>query len=497
MSESVARTGPKLVTDLHDAREHRPLERLSVLMPIYNERWTLAEIVRRVLSSPVELEIELVAVDDCSSDGSWDLLEQLAAADRRIRAFRHAVNLGKGAAIRTALDHMTGDVALVQDADLEYDPQDYPRLLEPLMAGMADAVFGSRYLGTPRSANYFWHSQVNKFLTLTSNLFTGLNLTDMETCYKLVRTDILRRLRLQATTFTFEPELTCRLAQWGARIYEVPVRYEGRSLLEGKKIRPIDGLKALWEIFRSSVLDPQFTTDLAHYDLVARQRASSENKLLAAEVSPHVGRHVLDVAAGLGSLGGRMLSRDHVVLADYRAEYVAGLHRRFAVRENMSIEQGDVSCDADLARWRQAGFDTVLCSDLLERVDDDQSTLDRLASILPPGGHLIVTARGGTLHVSDRQIGCQRRYELPELCRRIEVSGCEVVHTHESRKLRSLADRTFGLFFEVGIESPRQVAWNDRLLPLTRVFDRILPVGGSQLVVVGRKRAALGQRAAA
>lgn len=496
MSHSVTRT-PAQAKHLAAMVDGPPFRKLSVLMPIYNERWTLAEIVRRVLASPVELEIELVAVDDCSSDGSWDLLQKLAAADSRIRPFRHPVNLGKGGAIRTAMDHMTGDLALVQDADLEYDPRDYPQLLEPLTAGLADAVFGSRYLGTPRPANHLWHTLVNKFLTITSNLFTGLNLTDMETCYKLVRTDILRRLRIQAKTFTFEPELTCRLAQWGTRIYEVPVRYEGRSLLEGKKIRPIDGIKALWEIFRSAVLDTQFTSDLAHYDLVARQNARAEQKALAAELSVHVGRRVLDVSAGLGSLGGRMLSRDHVVLADSRAEYVAGLHRRFAVRENTSIEQADLFSDADLARWQRGNFDTVLCGDLLERVADDRAALARLATILPEQGHLVVTALGGTLTTGDRTIGRERRYRLAELCERVEAAGFEVVHACESGKLRGLSERLVNYFGESTVASPRQIAWNDRLLPFTRWTDHVLPGAGSQLVVVGRKRSAVAQRKAA
>lgn len=497
MSQSVTRTGSALANIIADTPQAPSFRKLSVLMPIYNERWTLAEIVRRVLVSPVELEIELIAVDDCSSDGSWDLLQRLAAADSRIRPFRHAVNLGKGGAIRTAMDHMTGDLALVQDADLEYDPRDYPKLLEPLMAGMADAVFGSRYLGTPRPANHLWHTLVNKFLTVTSNLFTGLNLTDMETCYKLVRTDILRRLRIQAKTFTFEPELTCRLAQWGARIYEVPVRYEGRSLLEGKKIRPIDGVKALWEIFRSAVLDTQFTSDLAHYDLTARQNARTAQKALATELSEHVGRCVLDVSAGMGTLGGRMLSREHVVLADSRAEYVAGLHRRFAVRENTTIEQADLFNDADLARWQHGGFDTVLCGDLLERLADDRAALSRLATVLPEQGRLVVTALGGKLTTGDRTIGRERRYSLAELCERVEAAGFDVIHAGESGRLRCLSERLANYFRDSTVASPRQVAWNDRLLPLTRWTDRVLPGAGSQLVVVGRKRSSTAQRKAA
>jgi glycosyltransferase involved in cell wall biosynthesis len=228
----------------------RALKTLSVLMPIYNERATLREIAGRVLNSGVPLEIELVAVDDASGDGSWDLLQQLAAEDSRVRPFRHDRNRGKGAAVRTAIRHMTGDVAVIQDADLEYDPRDFLRMLQPIIDGKADAVFGSRYAGEVRRVLPFWHTLVNRALTFLSNVLNDLSLTDMETCYKMVRADVLKQLRLESDTFTLEPELACRLAQWGARIYEVPVSYVGRSYEEGKKIRPIDGLKAIGTMLR-------------------------------------------------------------------------------------------------------------------------------------------------------------------------------------------------------------------------------------------------------
>jgi glycosyltransferase involved in cell wall biosynthesis len=251
-------------SDQHDtersaaAEAGEQLRRLSVLMPVYNECRTLREIVTRVLSSPVPLEIELIIVDDCSSDGSWEVIKELAAADGRIKALRHERNEGKGAALRTAIAQISGEVAIVQDADLEYDPHEYRLLLPPILSGNADAVFGSRYAGTPRRVTPFWHTLINRGLTLLSNIVNNLWLTDMETCYKMVRADVLKHLRLTSRTFTFEPELTCRLAQWGARIYEVPISYNSRGYREGKKIRPRDGFLALGEIVRAGFLDRRF-----------------------------------------------------------------------------------------------------------------------------------------------------------------------------------------------------------------------------------------------
>ncbi len=225
--------------------------KLSVLMPVYNEIRTLRTIVGRVLSTPTGLETEIVAVDDGSKDGSRELLRELAARDGRIRPIFHDRNQGKGAALRTAIAAMTGDLALIQDADLEYNPADYPLLLRPFLDGVADAVFGSRFLTAERRrVLYFWPTVANKFLTLVCNVLNDINLTDMETGYKVVRADILRRVPLRSNSFAVEPELTTRLARARLRLYEVPISYEGRTFEEGKKIGFRDALLALWAMVR-------------------------------------------------------------------------------------------------------------------------------------------------------------------------------------------------------------------------------------------------------
>ena len=228
--------------------------RLSVLIPVYNERETIDIIVDQVRATPIAKEI--ICVDDASTDGTKEVLEALLAQGKIDRLFRQPANRGKGAAIRQALSMSGGDIVIVQDADLEYDPADWPTLLEPILDGRADACFGSRFLGGTHRVLYYWHSVGNHLLTLYSNMLTNLNLTDMETCYKAMRGELARSLlpQLRAERFGFEPEITARLAGANARIYEVPISYSGRTYAEGKKIGWKDGIAAFWHITKFNLL---------------------------------------------------------------------------------------------------------------------------------------------------------------------------------------------------------------------------------------------------
>ena len=228
--------------------------RLTVVIPVYNEVHTVEALLHRVREVPLNLEV--IVVDDGSTDGTRDVLPKLEGTliDRLVM---HEKNAGKGAALRTGFKHATGDVVVVQDADMEYDPHELPMLLAPILRGKADAVYGSRFLGGPHRVLFFWHSVGNRVLTLLSNMFTDVNLTDMETCYKMVRRELLQSLPLSANRFGIEPELTARLAQAGARIYELPISYDGRSYAEGKKIGWRDGVSALWCIWKYNVFPPR------------------------------------------------------------------------------------------------------------------------------------------------------------------------------------------------------------------------------------------------
>jgi glycosyltransferase involved in cell wall biosynthesis len=225
---------------------------VSVLIPVYNEVETIAEIVARVRATPYLTEI--ICVDDCSTDGTRDVLAQLLRDKKIAQAIYQQRNRGKGAAVRAAIAASHGDIVIVQDADLEYSPTDWPTLFEPLIQGRADAVFGSRFLGGTHRVLYYWHSVGNGILTTLSNMFSNLNLTDMECCYKAVRGELARSLTLKSERFGFEPEITARLAHANARIYEVPIAYSGRTYLEGKKITWRDGMAALFHILRYNIL---------------------------------------------------------------------------------------------------------------------------------------------------------------------------------------------------------------------------------------------------
>jgi glycosyltransferase involved in cell wall biosynthesis len=226
--------------------------RVSVVIPVFNEGSTVAEVVRRVLAGGRAEEV--LVVDDGSTDGTFAALSALE--DPRLRILKHERNRGKGAALRTGFGAARGEVLVVQDADLEYDPADYAALLHPIEAGKADAVYGSRFLGGPHRVLFFWHYAGNRFLTLVSNVITNLNLTDMETGAKAFRAETLRKVTLREDRFGFEPEVTAKLARCGARIWETPVSYAGRTYAEGKKITWVDALEVPWVLFRASIIDP-------------------------------------------------------------------------------------------------------------------------------------------------------------------------------------------------------------------------------------------------
>ncbi|NIR49742.1 glycosyltransferase family 2 protein [candidate division KSB1 bacterium] len=226
------------------------MTKVSIVIPVYCEKKTVREIVRHICQVEMGLQKELIAVDDGSTDGTREILKAMQQENPTLKIFFHERNLGKGAALRTGFSHATGQIIIVQDADLEYNPKDYSKLIEPILEGKADVVYGSRFLGGPQRVLYFWHYLGNKFLTLLSNMLSNLNLNDMETCYKVFHSSILHRVEFKSNRFGFEPEFTMKVAKLGCRIFQVPISYSGRTYQEGKKITWRDGCATLWHILR-------------------------------------------------------------------------------------------------------------------------------------------------------------------------------------------------------------------------------------------------------
>jgi glycosyltransferase involved in cell wall biosynthesis len=468
--------------------------RLSILIPVYNERTMVERSLAQVLTAPLpeNLERELIIVDDCSTDGTSEILDRLAAAEPNIRLFRKTVNEGKGAAVRTAIREAQGDFCLVQDADLEYDPSEYPTLLRPLLSGHADAVFGSRYLVREQTRILpFWHSMINKTLTLLSNMFCNLNLTDMETCYKVFRTDLLKSIPIRSNRFGFEPEITMKCAKRKLRIYEVPISYHGRTYEEGKKIGWKDGVKALGVIFRFWLIDDLYTEPYGRAFLNNLTGTPQYLNWQARVLRPSLGDTVLELGAGLGNIAGHLMGRRlQYVVAEKDPLYLHSLRNRFLRTPNVAVLQLDPERPEDF-RLAEGPFDTVLCINVLEYVEDPAAVIRSAAGVLKTGGSLIVLAPQspylfGSL---DRTLGHRRRFSQAQLRSLLEQNGFTVQAMRHLNKIGTVGWWLFGNLLHRKRISKVMLKVFDKSVWFWRHFDGVLPWTGLSLVGVGVKRA--------
>ena len=464
----------------------RPDFTLSVIVPVFNERLTVRKLIDRVCAVPMRKEI--LIVDDASTDGTTEILREIdetgGDAMNRIRVFFHPQNAGKGAAIRTAIAEVTGDIALIQDADLEYNPDEYPQLLEPILAGHADVVFGSRFLSGPHRVLFFRHMIGNTLLTLLSNLCTDLNLTDMETCYKVFRADVLRRLHLVSNRFGIEPEITAKVARLGCRVYEVPISYHGREYWEGKKIGWRDGVAAVWTILRHALIDDRPPGGPAQHLRHARRYTN----WMWSRIAPAVGDRVLEVGCGSGVFTGYLRNHELVVATDSEEASVALVRGRFAHLDNIRVQHVDWSAPG-LDGLRGQRFDTVLCLHALEHVAHDDDALAAFAAVLEPGGRLVlqVPAMPRLYGAIDQSIGYQRRYERSELVAALRRHGFAI----EQASYFNLPG-VLGWFVNsrlLGRRSvPRlQARMANALVPWLRLEQHLSPPWGMALLVVARK----------
>jgi glycosyltransferase involved in cell wall biosynthesis len=484
---------------------------LSVLVPVYNEQFVAAVSLRRLelLEGSQHLSrIEVIVVDDASRDGTPEVLAQFAqeraahpSPKMRWTFLRHERNSGKGAAVRTALAHATGDVTVIHDADLEYHPKDLLRIARVFVEEPADAVFGSRFAGAGvRRVLLYRHQLGNKLLTLLCNLATNLNLTDMETCYKAVRTPLLRSIPLVSDDFRLEPELTIKLAKRRARIFEVPISYSGRTYEEGKKINWKDGFRALLAILRFTLSDRVYREDEYGSQILARlARAPRFCAWLADTIRPYLGERVLEIGSGVGNLTQRLIPRRHYVASDINPLYLQALASLQEGRPYLTTSYCDVTQRSSFPALEH-GYDTVVCLNVLEHVADDRAALDNIRSSLSERGRAILLVPQGRWNYGslDRVLGHQRRYGRRELLRLAADCGFEPVRLFGFNRAgtpawflngKILRRRTFGL---------AQITLLNWLTPLLRLLDYVPLWPSLSLIVVLERRAgeARGQAAA-
>ena len=463
--------------------------KLSVLMPVHNEARTLRTIVRRVLDAPVECDLELVAIDDGSTDRSAEILEELARGDQRIVVVRHPANRGKGAAIRTGIATMTGDIGVVQDSDLEYDPAEFPRLLKPILEDRADAVFGSRFAASPeRRVLLYWHSLGNRLLTWFANVLNDLNLTDMETCYKAVRADVLKELRLRSERFGIEPEMTTRLAQSGARIYEVPISYHGRTYAEGKAIGWRDGLEALWLLIKFRFIDTRSSEDVARTTLESLGKSPQIARWTIGQFDGAMGDRVLEAGSGTGNLTPLLLDRERIIALDIDRSYVRRLGHRYGHLENFSTVAGDLE-DPDLyVKLEHEDLDTVVCVNVLEHLDHPEVAVAGFHRVLRPGGRALILVPAGQSRYSpmDDAIQHRKRYGRGDLAELLQDAGFEVDKLEPFNRLGVLGWSVNRWAGRKSI-SRAQVSAFRLLLPLARTLERVDSLPGLSWIAVARK----------
>jgi glycosyltransferase involved in cell wall biosynthesis len=470
---------------------------LAILVPVYNEQYLVeASLERLELLADSEWlsRVRVIVVNDASTDETREVLKGIAEKIGQAGATRlewifheHEKNQGKGAAIRTALQFADTDLVVIHDADLEYHPQDLLKMVPLFATEEADAVYGSRFLASDyRRVLFFRHSLGNKLLTLLTNLVTDLNLTDMETCYKMVRTDLLKSIPLESNRFGIEPEITIKLAKRDARIFELPIRYSGRTYGEGKKITWKDGVKALGALVKYGVSDRIYVADEHGSEILARlNRAPRFTKWMADTIRPYLGERVLEIGAGIGNLTSNLVPRMSYWASDINPHYLDRLKKLQPSRPYLQVQYTDASAGET---YPEQQFDSVICLNVVEHLEDDVKALRNIRRSLEKNGRAIILVPNGPgLYGSlDQVLGHYRRYTRKHLLKVCEQAGFHVEKVVKFNRIgapgwwwngRVLKKKTFGFW---------QIKLLNTILPVVRPVDRFLPFPHLSWIVILR-----------
>jgi glycosyltransferase involved in cell wall biosynthesis len=463
---------------------------LSVLIPTYNEKPYLRRCLQRVLNAPLPsgIQKEIIIIDDGSTDGSRQIIQALVDEHpNMVKGVYLDSNQGKGAALSEGIRHATGQYVVFQDADLEYDPDEYRFLMQPILEGAADVVYGSRFLprNMRRVFNYH-HALGNKLLTHFSNATTGLDLTDMETGYKAFRADVLKTIPLRSQRFGVEPEITAKIAKRNCIVYEVPITYRGRSYSEGKKIDWKDGVAAIYTIAKYWLIDDCYEEAYGRRILENLSQARRFNRWMVRSIEPYLGDRILEIGSGIGNISRLLPKRERLTLSDVDEVYLDILGNAFRHTEGVDLVKLDVRDWSDLQAICSREYDTVVCLNVLEHIEDDVRALENMGRALIPGGRLIlIVPQYPWLFGSyDQAVGHCRRYTRSQLLKKLEESGFRSI---QLKSFNSLAVLGWWLNSRVlkRTSMPKwQLRFYDSLVPVLSLLERILPVGGLSLMCV-------------